>query len=91
MKQKLDEIKAHASTQTFETMYIVADFSKLLTMDDYRDTIESKLRDLDVSILILNAGMTAMGPFELLDETTVSNIVTCNVMQTSYLTKLMAT
>ena len=68
MKEKLEEIKAHASGLTFETMNIVADFTKLLTMDDYRDTIESKLRDLDVSILILNAGMTAKGPMEMITE-----------------------
>jgi len=71
-------------------MYIVADFTKLLTMDDYRDTIESKLRELDVSILILNAGMMQPGPFEKQDDSVVSNIVTCNVMHCSYLPKVMA-
>ena len=48
MKQKLEEIKSAATVKDIETMYIVADFSKLLTLDDYRNTIESKLIDLDV-------------------------------------------
>ena len=61
-------------------MYIVADFSKLLTFDDYRDTIESKLRDLDVAMLILNAGMMTPGPFSIVDEPHVHNMVACNVM-----------
>lgn len=90
MKQRLEEIKKNASSQNFESMYIVADFTKMLTLDDYRNIIESKLRNLDVSMLILNAGMAATGPFEKIDEVNVSNIVTCNMMHTSYLPKLMA-
>ena len=61
-------------------MFIVADFTKMLTLDDYRRTIESRLRDLDVSMLILNAGMAATGPFEKIDEVNASNILTCNMM-----------
>jgi len=79
MKTKLEEIKAHASGVTIETMYVVADFTKLLTIQDYKDTIESKLRDLDVSMLILNAGMMQPGPFERQDDSVVTNLVTCNV------------
>lgn len=80
MKQRLEEIKKNASSKSFETMYIVADFTKMLTLDEYRDTIESKLRNLDVSMLILNAGMAATGPFDKFDEVNVSNILTCNMM-----------
>ena len=90
MKQKIEEIKAHAPNSTFKTMYIVADFTKLLTMDAYRETIESKLKELDVSMLILSAGMMQPGPFELQDDSMISNIVTCNVMHSSYLPKVMA-
>ena len=70
-------------------MYIVADFTKMLTLDDYRNTIESKLRNLDVSMLIINAGMGGPGPFNKNDEDLVSNILTCNMMQCTYLPKLM--
>jgi len=63
MKQRLNEIKKHALTPKFESMYIVADFTKMLTLDEYRNTIESKLKNLDVSMLILNAGMASTGPF----------------------------
>jgi short-subunit dehydrogenase len=90
MKQRIKEIKSVSNQKPVEYMYIVADFSKMLTMDDYRNTIESKLRNLDVSMLILNAGMGAAGPFDKFDEVNVSNILTCNIMQTSYLPKLMA-
>ena len=65
MKMKLEEIKevAAASSKSIETMYVVADFTKILTFEDYTNTIESKLRDLDVSMLIINAGMGKPGPF----------------------------
>jgi len=78
MKQRLEEIKEHG--KNIQTMYIVADFTKMLTLDDYRNIIESKLRDLDVSILILNAGMASTGPFDKIDEYGISNILTCNMM-----------
>jgi len=90
MIARLSEIKAQAPEVSIETMYIVADFTKLLTMDAYRDTIESKLRNVDVSILILNAGMGEPGPFEKVSENGVSNLLTCNIMHASYLPKLLA-
>ena len=61
-------------------MYIVADFTKLLTLDDYRNTIVSKLDHLDIAILILNAGMAATGPFDKIDVVNASNILLCNMM-----------
>lgn len=65
MKMRLEEIKkvAAASSKSIETMYVVADFTKLLTFEDYATTIESKLRNLDVSMLIINAGMGKPGIF----------------------------
>ena len=91
MKQKLEEIKKSAKDNiNFKSMYIVADFTKMMTLDDYRTTIANKLSDIDVSMLILNAGMAATGPFDRIDEVNVSNILHCNIMQKSYLPKLMA-
>ena len=60
MIKRENEIKAIRKVQT---MHVVADFTKLLTMEAYKETIESKLRGLDVAILVLNAGMATPGPF----------------------------
>jgi short-subunit dehydrogenase len=40
-----------------ETMYITIDFSKLTTINEYEDKVLTRLKDLDVSILALNAGI----------------------------------
>ena len=61
MNKKLEEIKKDAPN--IKTMCIVADFSKMYTIQDYEDVIASKVKDLDVSILALNAGMGVFGPF----------------------------
>jgi len=71
-------------------MYIVADFTKLFTFEDYRNVIESKIRNLDVSMLILNAGIGAFDSFEVMPDEKVSDILHCNMMHVSYLPKLMA-
>ena len=43
-------------------MSIIADFSKIYSIKDYRTTIEAKLSNIDVSILVLNAGISYSGP-----------------------------
>jgi len=47
----------------FKTLCIVADFSKMFSIEDYEQTIGSKIKDLDVGIVVLNAGKALMGPF----------------------------
>jgi len=37
-------------------MYIVADFEKMTTIEEYRKVIASKLKDKDIGILVANAG-----------------------------------
>ena len=38
-------------------MAVVADFAKMPNISDYQTQIADKLKNLDVSILILNAGL----------------------------------
>ena len=38
-------------------MYVVADFDKLETIDDYQTTIGDKLKEIDIAMLFLNAGV----------------------------------
>ena len=42
-------------------MQIVADFSDLSTLDEYRKLIETNLQGIDVGIVCLNAGITVLG------------------------------
>ena len=43
--------------------YIVADFHKLETMTEYREQIGSHLKDLNVGVLVINAGFGSRGAF----------------------------
>ena len=44
-------------------MYIVADFEKLTSIEQYKTLITSQLRDLDIGILVANAGNMEPGPY----------------------------
>lgn len=68
MKEKLEEIKSSIQNYTFSSnfkgMYIVADFAKMRSVEEYRTQISNKLKDLNIGLLILNAGVGTMGPFD---------------------------
>lgn len=52
----------------FKSMYIVADFNEIFTIEQYRTAIGDKLKDLDVGVLVLNAGYADTGPFWVKDD-----------------------
>ena len=93
MKEKLIEIKSECvSAKTnldIETMYIVADFSLMRSIDDYVNLIQDKLSKIDVAVLILNAGVGSMGPFELLSNKDVEVSVNVKALHVIYMAKIM--
>lgn len=70
-------------------MCIRADFSELLSVSDYKEHIVSKLADLDVGILIVNAGDSTLGPYHMLSDDELEKIINVNVLQSTYLIKAM--
>jgi len=42
---------------------VVADFSTLATIQDYKEVVGEAVRDLDIAMLFLNAGWASIGPF----------------------------
>ena len=63
MKEKLEIIKAQ-TVHSIKTRYVVADFGKMSTMDGYMDIAE-ELKDIDIAILILNAGGLLYGTVDV--------------------------
>ena len=64
---KLEEIKA--KYPQVETIGIECDFSKLSTMVQYRDLVATtELKDLDIGILCLNAGLFSVGPIDAVED-----------------------
>lgn len=80
MKERLKEFSC-------QTMYVVADFAKLNTIDDYRTKVADKLKGIDIGILILNAGMANMAPFTQEDDQKVQDMVNVNALQVIYMAK----
>jgi len=65
MDDKLNEIKTEcrADDGTFETLAVVADFSKLKRISEYKEAIADKISHLNVGVLVLNAGWAEGGAF----------------------------
>lgn len=70
INDKLEEIRKECrdGDTSFKTLCIVADFCKLRTLDEYKTEIADKLQDLDVAILVINAGFAQGGPFLEIDD-----------------------
>lgn len=65
INEKLEEIRKECrdGDESFKTLAVVADFCKLRTIEEYREAIGEKLQDLDVGMLVINAGYALGGPF----------------------------
>lgn len=70
IEEKLEEVRSECRSgdSSFKTLCVVADFSKLFTIEEYKATIGDKVAHLDIGILALNAGWAVMGPFTELQD-----------------------
>jgi len=88
MQEKLAEIvKKYGSN--IKTKYIIADFSQLKSIADYKETIGKKLADIDIAMLFLNAGYAQIGPFADIHEEDVEKQIDCNVNHVAYTAKVL--
>lgn len=89
---KIDEKLAMLKKEcpNIKTMSLIADFGKLYTIKEYQEQIADKLKDVDVSVLILNAGCTKMNAFVKLEDQHCQDIVMINTLHPAYLSKVMA-
>lgn len=55
MDEKIAEVKNKYPTRKYMT--IVADFSKMYTIKEYKTLIADKVKDLDIAMVFLNAGV----------------------------------
>jgi len=63
LQGKLEEILAECGSHV-KTMYIVADFAQMNTIEDYQSQIADKLENIDVAMLYLNGASCQLGTFE---------------------------
>lgn len=62
-EQKMQEKLAEIKNPEIEKKCIVADFFKMTTIEEYQAAIGDKLKDDDVALVFLNAGVGQVGPF----------------------------
>ena len=79
INEKLEQIKSEiAPTKpSFQTRCIVADFTRLATIDDYQNKIGEKLKDIDLAVLVLNAGVLFPGDLTDLSDQEVQDSIRC--------------
>ena len=90
MISKLKGIDAHASQKgkKIKTKYVVADLAKSTRYEDYANIAE-QLKDIDIGMLFLNAGIAVMGPFKDLYPKEIEEMVTINALHPIYLCKAL--
>ena len=90
MKDKIKGIEQVAAQKgkIIKTRYVVADLAKATKYEEY-ELIAEKVRDIDVSMLFLNAGWVCMGPFKDLTPNEIEETVTINALHPVYLCKAL--
>jgi short-subunit dehydrogenase len=87
MQEKIEELKLKYPKVKY--MYLVVDFSKLNSLEEYQQLVGDKLKDVDVAMLILNAGLASMGRFAQLTGETVQSVINVNALHPLYTTKVL--
>ena len=88
----LDEVRKEVKSTNpkWESMSLLVDFSKIVTLQEYRTLISDKVKHLDVALLVICAGSTSVGKFSSLDYSEVESTLRCIGLQTMYLSKCFA-
>ena len=72
-----------------QTKIIIADFTNSATDEKFFDRIEEQIRNIDVSILINNAGIDVFEEYHKLSHEEIKNIIVVNCIPMSILTKCL--
>jgi len=87
IKEKLDEIQE--KHPTIKTRAIVFDFAALTKIEEYKELIGDALKDVDIAMLYLNAGLAQIGAFTDITDMDVHRQVSVNAVQPIYCTKVL--
>lgn len=87
MEKCLSDIKAKYSE--VKTLAVVADFAKMMTVQDYVDKVADKVKDLDIGVLIVNAGLMCFNYVADQSEQEVQDQFNINGAQVVYVIKAL--
>lgn len=72
-----------------ETKALVIDFSKVHSIDEYRELITKHCNGLDIAMAFLNAGIVVEGPIDLVTDSDLQDVYTTNGLHVVYMTKVL--
>ena len=71
-------------------MHILIDFSELNTIEEYEEKVLKRLKDIDVGILALNAGIGGTDTSQpFVDNNTIEDQLNINVLHVTYISKVL--
>ena len=56
---------------SIQTRSVVADFSKMISIQEYVDLVANNFSDMDIGVVCVNAGVASFGPFALVDNQSI--------------------
>jgi short-subunit dehydrogenase len=68
---------------------VVADFGNMTSIKQYEEQIASKLEDIDISVLAINAGLANPGPVALRKNSCIESQINVNSLSVVYMTKCL--
>ena len=74
--------------KNLETKCIITDFSKIRSIVEYENILLDEIKDMDIGILIINAGAAEINYFSELKNIEVEEMVNLNALQCVYLSKI---
>ena len=80
-----------SNNSSFETKYLVADFAEMHTIAEYKEKIADKLSDIDVALVVVNAGVIIPGDLKDISEKDTEDAIRCLNLQYFYLSKVLLT
>jgi short-subunit dehydrogenase len=89
MKQKIEEIKATCKKDV-EFKYIIADFGKITTIAEYREIFGTVIENIDIGLVIANAGMGGPAKYESMTDDFLSNTMNINCLHVYYTFKILS-
>lgn len=87
MEQRFKEIKEKYPNIT--TKGVVADFAQMTTIAEYRTLVEGSLKDIEISIVGLNAGLAIQGSTEEISDENLESVIRVNALHPIYLGKVL--
>ena len=88
IQYKLNELRD--KYPNIQVLGVEADLSQMTTVAQYRELVQTKLGDIDIALLVLNAGVMQTGVyFELNTDREIESTMAINGLHVVYLAKVL--